>query len=263
MGREGPQALRTTFKPKPPLSADEKSILTHLFENGPNNLYRIEKALGLKHSTAHRILKGLEQKGYIQPVKSSVFKTGLRTNTWFLTGEGLGSVLIDLTGHFPPPKSDLDRIFNRLEQIKKAFPNLHPYLNYISVFSEGEIFPWLFLKSFLDCDLIHTILGLFEIVIASETPESTGFFSFYGERSNAIIYLIAYEEHITEKRGCKFVSKIMREVFEALKKAPEIRKEVQDEISLNLKGFEKGFQFYSELAKKMKRLEEKKSTEDS
>lgn len=124
-------------------------VLRFLFWNGPQTLYKIEKATGLKHATAHKTLKKAHAGGLIQIVKSKKFRTGLKTNLWFLTLTGLEKMLeVELS--IPDKKQHVGSLLARLLAIAKEFPDLHPALQWASLFKEGEILPVFYLHLFKD-----------------------------------------------------------------------------------------------------------------
>jgi DNA-binding PadR family transcriptional regulator len=78
-----------------PKKADsETKILEVLALNRePLNLYKIEKAAGLKHATAYKALHKLLRDNLLTKVQTAKFRTGLETTTYTLTFNGLLAAL--------------------------------------------------------------------------------------------------------------------------------------------------------------------------
>lgn len=71
------------------MNETEKKIILTLAKNGALNIYRLEKHANLKHATAFKNVKNLEQNGLIRIVNEDIFKTGLRTRHYWLTWSGI------------------------------------------------------------------------------------------------------------------------------------------------------------------------------
>ena len=66
------------------------AALGAIFEHGPLSQYQIQKKAQLAaHSTAAQVVKDLEERGRIVVESSSMFRTGLKSNTYELTAAGL------------------------------------------------------------------------------------------------------------------------------------------------------------------------------
>jgi DNA-binding transcriptional regulator GbsR (MarR family) len=83
-----------------------------VFSKEPLNLHQIEKAAGLKHATAHKVLKKILKIKLVKPVKTSKFRTGLTSTFYVITWQGLLVALMN------------PEIRKRIDEIAQAHPDM-------------------------------------------------------------------------------------------------------------------------------------------